>query len=245
MGKNTQSMQEQVYEYLRNGILMGELKPGEWLREQDISQKLGVSRIPIREAFRKLEQDRFIEHIPNRGARVTEVFTGDLGDIYDARIFVECKIARNAAERITDGELEALRKITEAYSAATEGGDIVRLAREFHEAIFVASRSEGLVAIIRFIGDLIVRIRHHNHLNPARRGASLLEHRAIYDALTKKDPDMVEQATRNHLESSKQFSLAQTVKPALPPRSARRRVLRRVHAPCGSRWPQHAAKNSA
>ncbi len=212
VGRNAQAMWEQAYDCLRKGILMSEYKPGEWLREQELSQKLGVSRIPLREAFRKLEQERLVELIPNRGARVTEVFTDDLSEIYDARIFVESRISRNAAERITESEIEDLRKIVDAYSSATDSEGIIRYAQEFHEAIFTASRSEGLVAIIRLIGSLIVRIRHYNHLNPARRSDSLQEHRAIYDALAQKDPDLAEEATRLHLESSKAFSLAQMSK---------------------------------
>lgn len=207
--KHRRPVREEAYERLRNDILMGAFKPGDWLREEEISRRLGISRMPVREAFRKLEKDRFLEHFPNRGARVTEIYTKDLGEVYDARIFVECQIVRKAAERITTAEVQELTKTLEGYAAATEGADIIRLAREFHECVFKASECQSLVAIIGYIGDLIVRIRHHNHLNPMRRPASLQEHQNICDALARRNPDMAEAATRQHLENSKAFSLAQ------------------------------------
>lgn len=210
--KHRRPVREEAYERLRNDILMGAFKPGDWLREEEISRRLGISRMPVREAFRKLEKDRFLEHFPNRGAKVTEIYTKDLAEVYDARIFLECQIVRRAAERITSAELRKLTKILEEYATATEGTSIIRLAREFHECVFKASECESLIAIIGYIGDLIVRIRHHNHLNPMRRPASLQEHQAICDALTQGDPDLAEAATRRHLESSKAFSLAQVKK---------------------------------
>ncbi len=206
--KPRRPVRETTYEQLRAAILMGMYKPGDWLREEEVSRNLGISRMPVREAFRKLEQDRFLEHFPNRGARVTEVFTEDLAEIYDARIFVECRLTRKAAERITPDELRELERAVDAYAAATEGPNIVRLAREFHDLIFKASRCESLVAVSAYISSLIVRIRHHNHLDPARRPDSLVEHLAIYDALERRNPDLAEAAVRRHLESSKTFSLA-------------------------------------
>lgn len=207
--KRLRPIREEAYDRLRNSILMGEYKPGDWLREEEVSRGLGISRMPVREAFRKLEKDRFLEHFPNRGAKVTEVFTSDLAEVFDVRIYVECLIARKAAENISPAALRRLGKILEGVMAATEGTTVVRLAREFHEIVHEASGCASLVAVISYIGDLIIRIRHHNHLNPSRQPASLAEHTDIYEALAAKDPDKAEAATRRHLESSKAFSLAQ------------------------------------
>ena len=207
--KRMRPIREEVYERLRNGILMGEYAPGDWMREEEVSRALGVSRMPVREAFRKLEMDGFLNYIPNRGTMISEVFTDDLADIYDGRIFLECRLARKAAKNITEEQLETLRANLEKVENTVEGAEVLRLTNEFNETLFAASQSPSLVLLARAAHALIVRIRYHNHLNPDRRKDSWIEHRDIYEALRDRDPDRAEEATQRHLESSKHFSLSQ------------------------------------
>jgi len=200
------TVRDEIYERLRKDILLGVYKPGDWLREEELSQNLGTSRMPVREALRVLENEGFLEHFPNRGARVTEVFTDDLPALYDVRITVECRIARRAAVRITPKQLERMAENLEAYANA-QGDELIHLTHEFSSLVMEAAGSPALQRIGHTIYTQIARLRYLTHSNPSRKPVTLEEHKAIYNALLKHDPELAEAATLAHFSAAKARSL--------------------------------------
>ena len=103
-------LRDVVFNTLRQAILRGELKPGERLMEIALSQRLGVSRTPVREAIRMLEQEGLVIMIPRKGAQVAEISEKDLKDVLEVRLGLEELAVRIACQRITEEELEELER---------------------------------------------------------------------------------------------------------------------------------------
>src|SRR5215831_4707241 len=102
---NHKQLGERVSERLREMIAHGELRPGEWLRQERLASELGVSYTPIREALKQLASEGLVEHVPYRGVRVVEFTSNDVLDMYAMRITLEGLAAASAAENITPAHL--------------------------------------------------------------------------------------------------------------------------------------------
>ena len=138
-----QPLREIVCEVLRDAIRGGVLKPGEWLKENDLADELLVSRTPVREAIRKLEQEGYVVTVPRRGAYVASVSIRDINEIFEIRSALEALACELAAERITDEEQERLERLLVAIGRAIEERDMDRIVQtdiEFHELLYQAAR---------------------------------------------------------------------------------------------------------
>lgn len=193
-------LRDEAYERLRVAILDGTHAPGDWLREEDLSRKLGISRMPVREALRRLENEGLLKHFSNRGSQVTAICGDDMVDVYDARIFVESRMAKLAARRITPEQLERMARNLEAFASA-ETEELVRLASEFDELLMEASGNNALRHIGKAVIDMSERMHYHTHSNPKRRDDTLREHSLIYDALARGDEFLAEAATMAHISA--------------------------------------------
>ena len=118
------TLTDQVYGVLRDRILSGGWEEGRFIREQDISDKLGVSRTPVREALGRLASEGFLERIPHRGFRLPAQSATDLLDLYPILASLEVLAARQSFLQISEAELEELRAVNRAYHAAYERADI-------------------------------------------------------------------------------------------------------------------------
>lgn len=200
-----------VADQLRTAILEGRYKPGEWLRQERLAQELNVSQMPVREALKELAAEGLIEHVPYRGARVIEFSPEDIADLYEHRAFLEGRAAACAAERITTQELAELENIINQMerNAAPEQVSMYRqLNRQFHQAIFNASRHDYLIRALNqmwetfptmLIGNFAATA---NHPLPERDATDAAEHRAILTALQNHLPRQAEEAMRAHILST-------------------------------------------
>jgi DNA-binding GntR family transcriptional regulator len=146
---NDNSLAGQVFKALQNDILNGVLAPGDALTEQKLCDELGVSRTPVREALSKLELERLVRTVPNRGAVVVGITEKDIADIYTIRMYIEGLAARWSAENITDAQLGTLRSIVELQEFYAERGDMMQiwqLDTRFHELIY-ESCSSGVLQV--------------------------------------------------------------------------------------------------
>ena len=200
-----------VADQLRNAILEGHYKPGEWLRQEHLAQELGVSQMPVREALKELAAEGLIEHVPYRGVRVIEFSPEDVEDLYAHRAFLEGKAARAAAENITAKELAELKRLQEQMekSLAPEQLAIYRdLNRRFHKVIFNASRREYLVRTLSQMWATFPTMLAGNYAAtadnplPERDQIDLSEHHALIESLEKHDPLAAEKAMHHHIEMS-------------------------------------------
>ena len=197
-------LRDVVFNTLREAILKGELKPGERLMELQLASKLGVSRTPIREAIRMLEQEGLAVTIPRRGAEVAKMTEKDMNDVLQVREALDELAVSIACELITEEELKKLKKATETFEKALSTGNIKQIAEadiEFHDIIYQASRNPKLVNILNNLREQIYRYRIQ-YLKDENNYANLLEeHREILEGLSKKDKELVSNSMRKHVEN--------------------------------------------
>jgi DNA-binding GntR family transcriptional regulator len=191
-------------------IEAGELSPGEWVNEAMIAARLGVSRGPVREACRGLEQSGLLDVIVNRGSFVRQVDAAGAADLYDLRAALLALAARTLAGRISKAALAELRRLVDEMdraigSAETERYYATNLA--FHRALVTLSGNARLAAsYLRFIQELHL-FRRRALVAPERMLASNQEHRAILAAVGAGDADRAEVLAKAHVLDAKARAL--------------------------------------
>jgi len=202
---NLNSLRGKVFTQLENDILDGKYQPGESLIETKLSEEMGVSRTPIREAIRQLELEGLVQYIPNKGAIVKGVSAQDIEDIYTIRMMIEGLAARWAAEKITPGELEEMKEALEFEEFYTIKNDTVHLLKydsKFHDIIFRASKSKPLMHTLSSFHHYVQRARSASLSTPGRAQKVLEEHKAILQAIMDRDANRAEQLTTEHVRNA-------------------------------------------
>ncbi len=197
-----------LFSSLRKDILQGKLQQGKKLTEQQICDEYNVSRTPVREAFRQLELEGFIETIPNRGAFVVGFSTQDIQDMYALRKSYEVLAVKWAIERITKeeyGKLEEAFEFMEFYTQKKDVDKMMNINMSFHELIYKASHNRMLYHILSSY-QLYIKQSRPASLNDTASYLDdiLLEHRAIFEAFQNKDVDAGIAAVSIHLDNAKQ-----------------------------------------
>jgi DNA-binding GntR family transcriptional regulator len=202
-----------VLERLRALILTGEYGPDERLIEEQLAERLGVSRTPVRQALTMLEAEGLVEITPNRGATVCSFSIEDVWDIYDLRAVLEGHAARRAAGRIEGRELERLRELAEEMEGLPGQFDdheeeiraLVALNQEFHGTIVEASRNKRLEHLINRTVEIPLMFKTFFWYTPHERVISNHYHRQILKALEKGDADRAEIIMREHVYEGRDF----------------------------------------
>ena len=165
------SLRGRVFHRLREDILSGKYKENEELREVAIGEELGVSRTPVREAFRQLELEGLIQIVPNKGAYVTGITAKDVKDIYMIRSSLEGMCARLATQNITPEQLEELEENVYLASFHASKGHMEQMAEldnRFHHILYEACDSKMLENLLQDFHQYVIRIRKKPF--PRRRG---------------------------------------------------------------------------
>jgi len=199
------SLRLNVLSTLRSYILAGRLQPGDRLMENEIARQMGISRAPVREAIRQLEQEGLVESSPHRGTYVTSLPDDEIEQIYQARALLEGYAARRAARRISVEDLQRLRVLLQEMRQAVQEGDLVRLAEKdlaFHEEILRLSGSRTIMRVWASM-DAIIRNRTYSIMRRSAR-SDIIEytaesHQPLLDALASGDEERAEQAVRQHI----------------------------------------------
>ena len=156
------SLEQQAYERLRNGIIDGTVPPGTKLRERVVAQQLGISRIPLREAFARLESEGLIESIPRRGKVVTQLTPRDAAELFEVRTVLEVLATRLAAAQCAEGaSTSALASILGEAEAAITDDDGPRLGEanaRFHAEIFTLAQNRLLEDVMATISGRVNRL---------------------------------------------------------------------------------------
>jgi DNA-binding GntR family transcriptional regulator len=202
-----------VLERLRALILTGAYGPDERLVEEQLAERLGVSRTPVRQALTMLEAEGLVEIAPNRGATVCSFSIEDVWDIYDLRAVLEGHAARRAAGKITTGELAIMRELTgemEGLAGRFEDHEeeirtLVGLNQEFHGIIVEASRNRRLHRLINRTVEIPLMFKAFFWYTPHERVISNHYHRQILEALEKGDADRAEIIMREHVYEGRDF----------------------------------------
>lgn len=195
-----QTLREKILETIRDAILKGTLKPGERVSEPDLADRFGISRTPIREAFRQLESEGYLQVIPRKGAVVASLSERDVEEFYAIKIILEGFAARMAAEKLTDKDIERLEVINEKLEQIAEEGDVktfFRVHNEFHEVFIKAAGNERLYEMINQLVMKFKRLRLASLSQPGRMEISVEEHRNMIKAFKNHDGDRADQLVKH------------------------------------------------
>jgi len=198
------NLNERVYEVIRDMIVSRELRPGERIIEEELAEKLGVSRTPIMRALIRLNQEGLIEKIPRKGTYVKKFLLKDALAIYDVREVIEGLAARLAASSITDKQIQKMREIFEKAESLTKKEHFdayVKADMKFHELLVQAS---GNKIILEIINNFRLRINSFNIGLIRSPSETLKEHLAIIDALSKHKADLAEKLVRQHIRTTRE-----------------------------------------
>jgi DNA-binding GntR family transcriptional regulator len=201
-GADTYSLRGRVFQKLRDDILSGKYKEHEELKEVAIGEELGVSRTPVREAFRQLELEGLIQIIPNKGAYVTSITAKDVKDIYMIRSLLEGLCARLATEKITKEQMEELEEniyLAEFHAKKGHMDQMAELDNRFHEILYEACDSKMLEHALRDYHQYVLRVRQKTLSKHTRGLASNEEHRQIMEAIKAGDAAKAEQLANQHM----------------------------------------------
>ncbi|MGM9604423.1 MAG: GntR family transcriptional regulator [Faecousia sp.] len=197
------SLADQVFDKLETDIISGVYPRGEVLTELKLVEQLNVSRTPIREALRRLEQERLIRD-SGKGSVVLGITLEDLEDIMDIRLRCEGLAAYYAAKNRTEEDARRLRQLSELQDFYFAKGDFDHLREiddEFHESIYEISGRTVLMDTLRPLHRKTQRYRRNSMA--ARRQKSIDEHKAICDAICAGDANLAEKLVSQHIENAK------------------------------------------
>lgn len=212
------SLTSVVQQEIERSILAGELAPGDKLIEAALAERLGVSRGPVREAFRILEQAGLVRQEKNRGAFVRQLPLDEAMEIFDMRAMMDEMVGRRLAESITPAQLKTLRGMVERMERLVKDGladDYALLNLEFHDTLVAFAGNRKLKSIYRKLINELSLFRRINLADPALLPVSASEHRGIVKAIASGDPDAAGRAMREHVVKSKERTLRNQSK-ALP-----------------------------
>jgi DNA-binding GntR family transcriptional regulator len=198
------SLKDRAYAVIKDAILSVNLEPGTPLVEYDLAQQLGVSKTPVRDALQELEREGFVTRVFSKGTYVTEVTMEDMTEIFQLRAVLEGLAARLAAPLFSPEELEQIAENHAIAEAALAEGNLTLCAQygpKLHEAIIRKADNQRLAVIILNLDDHMKRLRVLSDRIAGRLSTSMREHRALVDALSRRDPVAAEQAMRGHLFS--------------------------------------------
>lgn len=208
--KDIRPLRDIVFDNLRLAILDGTLRPGERLMEVSLSEKLGVSRTPVREAIRKLEIEGLVEITPRRGAQVCELSVKDVEDVLEVRETLEGLAAFLAAEKMSDDELKELEK---AYNGLVKAVNekstekIIKWDSKFHDILLNGSRNPRLIKVNAILVEQVHRFRksYIEDINTAKY--IVQSHKKILDSLREKNKEESKENAMEHIREVKEFIL--------------------------------------
>ncbi len=197
-------LRDVVYKKLRRAILLEELKAGERLTEIHLADKLGVSRTPIREAIRKLEQEGLVIMIPRRGTIVAEITEKSLKDVLEVRRVLDMLSAELACERIDDAGKKVLEQACREFEEAVKSGDLREIAQKdvaLHNIIVEITGNGVLRQMINNLSEQMYRYRVKYLKDDSRYETLLKEHQGIYESIVRRDRKMAARLAKEHIDN--------------------------------------------
>lgn len=207
-------LRDLVFMTLRKAILMGNLRPGDRLLEEHLSERMGVSRTPIREAIRKLELEGLVNMVPRCGASVASINASKVKDVLEVRGALDELAIRLACDHITEDQIQRLNEAKLRFENTTTGSSIASIARivdadiKFHDIIIEASGNEKLVQMMTNLSESIYRYRYECLKDSNIYEELIEEHREMYESIVAKDIERAVLSARNHIEQQKKVIIS-------------------------------------
>lgn len=203
---NSFSLTDEIVDIIRERILKGEYKIGEKIKENQIASELRVSRTPIREAFKQLENEGLIDYIPNRGCFAKGFTRRDIEDLYAVRKALEILAVEWAVNRINQAEIDKLQEqsdLMEFYTARKDGKKVLEINSDFHAVIYNASGSRFMAQVLRSYKEYIDQTRKVIFDERDYLEEIFQEHKAVLEAVKNRDVEGAKAAMAKHLDGSK------------------------------------------
>ena len=204
---NENTLTNEIADIVRERILKGEYQIGEKIKESSIAQELNVSRTPIREAFKMLEEEGLLDYLPNRGCYAKGFTKRDVSDIYTVREALEEIAMTWACERITDEEIDKLEEQCELMDFYTKKRDVQKILTmnsSFHDIIYNSTGSRFLAQVLRSYKGYLDKTRKSVFYREEFLDSIQEEHKAIFEAVKSRDKEQAVIAIKKHLASSKE-----------------------------------------
>jgi DNA-binding GntR family transcriptional regulator len=194
-----------VAAYLRAAILDGAIAPGDRIRQEDVAERFGASRLPVREALRMLEADGLIEHEPHKGARVPRLSRHEVAVIYQMRERLEPLALTESIPNLEAAELDRLRSLQDAIEADVDRSAFLALDREFHLLTYSGC---GIGPLTSMVTRLWNSTQHYRRAFVALSGPSRMwvvhaEHRLLLDAIERRDTADAERYLSGHIRRTR------------------------------------------
>ena len=202
---NSFSLTDEIVDIIRERILKGEYKIGEKIKENQIATELKVSRTPIREAFKQLENEGLIDYIPNRGCFAKGFTRQDIEDIYAVRKALEILAVEWAVNRITPEEIQSLQDqsdLMEFYTSRRDSKKVLEINTDFHDVIYNATGSRFMAQVLRSYKEYIEQTRKVIFYEQDYLEEIFQEHKAVLDAMIARDVEAAKDAMARHLDGS-------------------------------------------
>lgn len=203
------SLVEIAYARLKAAIETHEFEPGQRMREADIAEWLGISRTPTRDALRNLESEGLLAAAPRRGLVVATLDHNGVSEIYDVRSVLESLAASRAARQATSAEIAILRGNLRKQEEADQDDIplLLELNRQFHEAVYHASRNRYLLATLHSLETPLALLSGTTYSNPERRSEALIQHRQLVEAIESNDTQLAHDLAAEHVRAAEQIRL--------------------------------------
>lgn len=205
-GINRRYLHDIVADRLRQLILDGELEPRSRVNEQELAERFGISRTPLREAIKILATEGLLDLLPNRGARVASISDKELDDVLEVVASLEALAGELACRHATAEEIERLTVLSDEMADAWRRRDeptYFRLNRQIHEAVMAASRNTVLATMYANLSGRIQRARYTVHKTEAQWARAMQDHGEMVERLKARDGAGLADLLRRHIRSKK------------------------------------------
>ncbi|MCD8038635.1 MAG: GntR family transcriptional regulator [Lachnospiraceae bacterium] len=196
------SLGSRVFYKLREDILNGKYNENDELREAAVGEELGVSRTPVREAFRQLELEGLIRIVPNKGAYVTGISSSDVADIYEIRSLLEGLCARWATKKITKDAIEEMEEtilLSEFHLKKGHYDQLTELDNRFHMQLYEACESKMLIHLLKDFHQYVQKERQKTLSGRERSSAAVAEHKSIMEAIRDGNAELAQRLANEHV----------------------------------------------
>ncbi|MGH9102771.1 MAG: GntR family transcriptional regulator [Acidimicrobiales bacterium] len=200
------SLHQRIYRALREQVVRGDFKPGELLSEAELARTWSVSRSPIREAIRQLEQDGLVRWSPRRGATVTRITVAGVRDVYEVREALESLGAALAAERASADDIVRMRELAAGVEDAQDAGDnmsAIMLDDELHRLMATCTRNRVLKVQAGRVLDRVIMARMMVREEPGRAEEIVREHWDILEAMEQREAKRASELAALHVQRAR------------------------------------------
>jgi DNA-binding GntR family transcriptional regulator len=194
-----------AYSYVRDALLKGTLRPNQRIHQVTLAQQLGMSLVPVREAFRKLEAEGFVRIMPHRGVYVSAISRAEMEDVFAVRLVIEGMATRQGVLRISNEQVEKLADLISRMEVALHSHNhpqLLELNQEFHFTLYEASGRDYLCSLISHLWQKSTRYRTSYIQLPERANQAHEEHKEILLAVRERSVRKAVQAVRNNIRQT-------------------------------------------